>query len=153
MIFDTKPLEGISEADLQTLLTDPELERLERRRVEYKAQLPSELRDDRKEFLADVTSFANASGGYLIYGIEAHDGIPTSIPGLDIANVDQEKQRLNNIISDGVDPRISPPDIQPVSVNGSKIVLILHIQKSWNLPHMVKGSWRFFSRNSVGKYP
>ena len=38
--------------------------------IEYKAELHIDTGDDRKEFLADVTSFANSNGGDLIYGIQ-----------------------------------------------------------------------------------
>ena len=35
--------------------------------LEYKGKLPSSQDSDKKEFLADVTSFANASGGDIVY--------------------------------------------------------------------------------------
>jgi predicted HTH transcriptional regulator len=74
----------------------------EGRQLEYKEQLPAERDDEgRREFLRDVTSFANSVGGDLIYGIrEARDagGAPTATPeaivGLPGVNLDQEKLRL-----------------------------------------------------------
>ena len=52
----------------------------ESKTVEYKSQLPGRADKDRREFLYDVSSFANASGGFLLFGIEAPDGIrPQSV--------------------------------------------------------------------------
>jgi predicted HTH transcriptional regulator len=43
--------------------------------LEYKEALPTRSDGDRKEFLADVSAFANTSGGVIIYGIrELRDG-------------------------------------------------------------------------------
>jgi hypothetical protein len=61
-----KPVEEITEADLTALIEagTPELKTLE-----YKQAPPGGGDDVRKEFLADVASFANSSGGHLIYGM------------------------------------------------------------------------------------
>ena len=57
--------------------------------LDYKQDLILAKDDDKKEFLADVSSFANAAGGDLIYGIsEKRDeqgkttGIPEKSDGL-----------------------------------------------------------------------
>jgi predicted HTH transcriptional regulator len=39
-----------------------------------------------------VSSFANASGGYMIIGIEAEGGAPTRLVGLDEPNIDAAKK-------------------------------------------------------------
>jgi hypothetical protein len=41
----------------------------EGRQLDYKEQLPISSDDDKREFLGDVTSFANTAGGDLIYGV------------------------------------------------------------------------------------
>ena len=38
--------------------------------IEYKAELKFRSDDDKKELLADVSAFANAGGGNVIYGVE-----------------------------------------------------------------------------------
>lgn len=86
-------------------ITAKTLERLKEEKIkeglqlEYKESLPTEK--TREKFLTSITSFANSSGGDIIYGIRAKrddDGIPTgepeSILGLPGINVDQEKLRL-----------------------------------------------------------
>jgi hypothetical protein len=55
-----KPLDEIGLEDLQRLLTNGVAES---RSLEYKQVLPTGTDSDRKEFLVDVSSFANAIGG------------------------------------------------------------------------------------------
>lgn len=83
--------QDITENDLQIL---KENSILEGKTIEYKQSLPGNSDSERKEFLADVSSFANASGGDLIYGIveDKETGIPQDIIGIDIENVDEEKE-------------------------------------------------------------
>lgn len=95
--------------------------------LEYKKELPGNSDSDKKEFLADVSSFANTIGGTIIYGIEEEKdehgrnrGIPKEIVGLGTVNFDQEKQRLENIIRDNLDPKLTNLLIRNVEVDKSK---------------------------------
>lgn len=146
-----KPVDSITVDDLKRLIEE---EVAENRYIEYKESLPGNSDSDKKEFLADISSFANASGGDLIYGIRAESGLPRGLVGVEIGNVEAEFLRLENMIRDGVEPRIIGTRILPIPVNGSKIVLLIRIPRSWAMPHMVtyKGHSRFFSRTSAGKY-
>lgn len=145
-------LESIIESDLQDLVHNKVLEN---KTLEYKEDLPGNSDKDKKEFLADISAFANAAGGDLIYGIKEVDGEPIEVCGLQIPNVDAEKLRLENIIRDGVEPRISGLSIRAIPVQTSKVAIIIRIPRSWALPHMVNFKMRpqFYSRNSAGKYP
>ncbi len=152
MIF-TKPLNALQEEDLQALV---ESQTPEGKTVEYKGELPGGTDNDKKEFLADVSSFANAQGGYLFYGIEEAAGVPQRISGLQLENVDGKKLQLENLIRDGLNPRLPRVDLYAISLLGqpNSWVLLLHIQKSWLAPHRVvfKDHGHFYSRNSAGKY-
>ncbi|MCD6453036.1 MAG: ATP-binding protein, partial [Dehalococcoidales bacterium] len=156
-------IENITEEDLQALIENSVLES---KTLEYKQELPknSDQKNSdqsRKEFLADVSSFANASGGDLIFGITEgitegrKTGIPKSLEGLSIENIDQEILRLENMIRAGIEPRIPPVSTQPITLKNSKTVLVIRIPKSWRSPHRVsyKGHDKFYSRSSNGKYP
>ncbi|MDI6759295.1 MAG: ATP-binding protein [Candidatus Brocadiaceae bacterium] len=124
--------------------------------IEYKQELPGNSDTDKKEFLADVSSFANASGGDLIYGIVEDKGIPIELKGLTIENIDSEISRLENIIRDGIGPRISGVAIsKPICLLNSKVALIIRVPKSWISPHRVifKSHDKFYSRSTTGKYP
>lgn len=153
MSLDGKPLESINEGDLQELVDNKVLEV---KTLEYKLSLPEEQRKKRREFLFDVSSFANASGGHLIYGVRQDNetGEPVEVCGLDTINADAEILRLENMIRDGVKPRIPGIQIHPVPLKSSGHAIVIRIPKSFRLPHMVifTDSRKFYSRNSAGKY-
>jgi hypothetical protein len=149
-----KNIDQITEEDLQALIDNSVLED---KTIEYKQSLLGNSDSDKKEFLADISSFANASGGDLIYGIleDKDTGIPKKLEGLTIENVDQEIRRLDSMIRDGIEPRILGIIIKPVRLSNSKTALIIRIPKSWINPHRVsfKGHDKFYSRSTNGKYP
>ena len=152
-----KPFENIVHSDVAALIDN---EVGERRTLEYKEQLPGNSESDKKEFLADISSFANAGGGDVLYGVkEKRDaaGRPTGIaeaaPGLDGINCDGAIQRLENMIRDGIEPRIPGIRIKAVEGFAEGPVIVVRVSRSWALPHMVRNSSRFYSRNSSGKYP
>ncbi len=142
------------EEDLQALVDNSVLEC---KTIEYKQALPSNSDSDKKEFLADVSSFANASGGDLIFGItsDKKTGTPKSLEGLSIENSDQEILRLENMIRGGIEPRIPSVTTKPIKLSNSKFALVIRIPKSWISPHRVilGGHDKFYSRSSNGKYP
>jgi len=147
-----KQLESIEESDLQALM---ENQIAEGKTIEYKQSLPGNSDSDKKEFLADVSSFANAAGGHLIYGIKEEAGVPVEICGLRDINPDDQILRLENLIRNNIEPRIPGVSTQAISLRVAGVAVIVRIPRSWALPHMVKFKkhWRFYSRNSAGKYP
>jgi hypothetical protein len=152
MALPLKSLDQITETDLLALITAAESEN---KVIDYKETLPGNADSDRKEFLYDVSSFANASGGHLLYGIKAKDGIPTELKGTANLNADAEKLRLHNILQSGIQPRIPGVEIHEVKLKGDNSVLLVRIPRSWSSPHMVtfQSASKFYSRNSAGKYP
>jgi hypothetical protein len=153
-----KAFDQIDQDDIDALVMN---EVKEGRTLDYKEELPGGSDGDKKEFLADVSSFANAVGGDLLFGVkEKRDatgkttGIPESVPGLVGVNVDAEIRRLENVIRDGIKPRIAGARLRNVDGFSSGPVLLLRVPKSYAAPHMVtfKDHSRFYSRNSGGKY-
>ena len=135
----------------------------ESRLVDFKLALPGTTAGDKKEFLADVSAFANTSGGVILYGIEtqrdANDqdtGIADRVAGLPGINTDKEKQRLLAMAHDGVSPSLSPfvtvQSIESPTWRGP--VLAVGIAASLARPHMIiyEKSNRFWRRSDVGKY-
>jgi len=147
-----KRLESLEERDLRSLI---ENQVLEGKTIEYKLVLPSSSDEDKREFLADVSSFANASGGHLIYGIKEESGVPVGIPGLRNIDPDAEILRLENMMRDAIEPRIPGVSLRAIPLEASGVGIIIRIPRSWALPHVVKfkAHWRFYSRTSAGKYP
>ncbi len=153
-----KPFDAIDKSDIDNLVA----ERIaEKRTIEYKKSLPESTDPLKREFLADVSSFANAAGGDILYGIvEERDiagkgtGRPQSTPGLASINTNDVILRLENIIRDGIEPRIPLVQTKPIEGFVEGPVIMIRIPKSWSSPHMVKfnGTSRFYSRNSAGKY-
>lgn len=155
MLLINKELNEITETDLQDLINNKVAEK---KTIEYKQALPDNSEDQKKKFLAQVSSFANASGGDLIYGIieDRQTGLPKNLEGLNIKNIDAEIRRLDNMILTGIQPRIiGIKPITPIMLSNSKIILIIRIPKSWNSPHRVifNGHDKFYSRSTNGKYP
>jgi len=148
-----KPITSIEESDLQALVAAqlPEL-----KTIEYKQALPGGTDADKKEFLADVSSFSNTIGGDVLFGIEAQAGVPTQLTGIQIDDVDAQKLRLEHLLRDGIAPRLPWVDIHTVALAAKPgyYVLLLRIQKSWLSPHRVifKDHGHFYARNSAGKY-
>jgi predicted HTH transcriptional regulator len=129
----------------------------ERKTLEYKAKLNINTGDEKAEFLADISSFANASGGDIIFGIsderDADDkatGIPSEVVGLSIGNPDAELGRISQIVESGVQPRF-PFQAKVISIPDKGSVMLIRVQKSWDSPHMVTHSnrTRFYSRNGI----
>src|ERR1700759_1448782 len=106
----SKTIDAISKQDFESLITA----RVgERRTLDYKQELPGGRDDDKREFLYDIASFANASGGDLIFGISDErdvkgkpTGIPNSADGVDLQNGSDIIARLENLVRDGIFPRI-----------------------------------------------
>ena len=102
MAFEGKTLESIEAADILALHENAVAEG---KTLEYKRDLPGGVDEQKREFLADVSSLANAAGGHLVFGIEESEGVPASVPGIEGIDPDAETLRLENIIRDGISPR------------------------------------------------
>lgn len=145
-----KSIEDITEEDLQVLI---ENSISESKHIEYKSDLRVNSESEKKEFLADISSFANASGGLILYGITEENGIPKEIKGIDLENIDKEIVRLEQIITSGIEPRMTGINFHSVKLHNFKYVLMIHIPKSWISPHRVKYDNKFYRRSTRGKYP
>lgn len=152
----TVAFDALAKAEIDALVANktPEL-----RALEYKEALPGNTDAAKKEFLADVSSFANAAGGHILYGVVAErdssnntTGAPESTPGLAI-NCDTERLRLESIIRNGIAPRIPGVEIRCIDGFAVGPVIAVHIPRSFAAPHMVTlhGTSRFYSRTSAGK--
>jgi hypothetical protein len=151
MTLEDKPLDLLEESEIRALLDD---EVPESKVIDYKRSLPGPSDLEKKEFLRDVSSFANASGGHLLYGIDEENGVPVRICGLSDIDPDHEILRLESMVQTGIAPRIPGISMRAVPLSGGGSVIVVRIPRSWASPHMItKGSSRFYSRNSAGKYP
>jgi hypothetical protein len=76
-----KKLQAVTADDIQAVIENGVRED---RHIDYKRSLPDKTKDnDRKELLADVSAFANTSGGDILFGVDEErneKGEPTGIP-------------------------------------------------------------------------
>jgi hypothetical protein len=151
-----KPLDQISKDDVLDLVKN----RIpESKTMEYKELLPGDTDSEKREYTADITAFANTQGGDLLYGItEERDtenkptGVPKEATGLSTINPENEILRLTTLIRDTTDARLT--GLQPKTILGFPgPVILIRVPNSWNKPHMVKATGRFFARSNAAKYP
>ncbi len=146
-----KLIADIQAADIEQLVVEATREG---RSLEFKRELPGGKESDRKEFLADVSSFANAAGGDLIYGVGEMNGVASEAIGLAVSNIDAEVLRLDQMIRSGVSPRLAGTQIHIVHGLQNGPAVVIRISRSWQGPHAVsyQQDFRFYSRSTNGKF-
>jgi predicted HTH transcriptional regulator len=158
MLLLGKHVESITSADILRLVEEgiPES-----RSLDYKRDLLGNRDKDKKEFLADVSSFANTGGGVIIFGIDeqrdedgGNTGVPFRILGIGDTSPDEAIRRMDNIIRDGLDPVLDGGVIIRGVPIGDDTVLVVGIPRSVMAPHMVifKNHGRFYGRASAGRF-
>lgn len=152
-----KRIKDVTIDDIQRLIDNEVAESMT---IEYKAELKIDKGEERKEFLADITSFTNTEGGVIIYGIaEKKDsnhqnlGIPDRLTPIESENTEKLIQAIESIAKDGVEPKIGNLAVHTIQHQGGYLLLI-GISKSIGLPHMVtiKRTNKFYKRSNSGKY-
>jgi len=146
----TVPFDKIDEKTIRELVNNKVAEV---KTLDYKKELPETTDRKKKEFLADVSSFANASGGHLVFGVEEKKGAPIAANGVTSDDPDATISWLESVARDGIAPRI--PNLKTKAITGFKKgpIFVMEIPKSWIGPHMVSfdKSSRFYTRTSNGK--
>jgi len=99
--------------------------------IEYKSQA-----QEKNKFLAGIVSLVNTEGGDLILGVKEEDGIPVDFCGLEITNADEEINRLEKIIRNGVEPKITGHEFHAINLSNGQPILILRLPSSWAKPHV-----------------
>lgn len=152
-----KPLADLTKSDLERLVADRVSEGRTR---DYKRDLELASDAHKKEVARDVSSLANAAGGYLVYGVEEerdadgkNTGIPARILGVSCPNFDQTKLRYESIVSDYIDPRVQGIDIRAIDGFERGPAIVVHVPRSWFSPHMLsyQKQTHFYSRNTSGR--
>lgn len=160
MLFLGKPVHEINLTDVERFR---DTDKSEDRYLDYKQQLP--VKDDKKaieRFLFGVAAMANGGGGLLLYGIKERQesgkntGLIEEILGVSLEKTtfDSEKQRLNELLHDHIDPAVPGVDIFPIDTRKKEPLIAISVPRSFAAPHMVTKDKLniFYSRNSAGKY-
>jgi hypothetical protein len=131
-IFE-KPLSQLATADLEELLQQNAVENV---RLEFKLLIP-----DKDEILKKLSSFANAFGGFVVFGAAANssDGRIEDLPGVDARA--GFKQTLVQWCFGGASPplTIEVSDPIPVPGNKGKVCYVAHVPESDVAPHFLNG--------------
>ncbi|CBJ39325.1 putative ATPase associated with various cellular activities [Ralstonia solanacearum CMR15] len=123
--------------------------------IDFKRELPAAWDNGAKhELYADVSAFANAGGGDLIYGMEEDDqGQAASVVPLNL-NADETALRLADFLLNGVEPRMPGVQVQPLAVTVGGVdgfAFVIRVPQSWAGPHRVKSNYKFYIREGNRK--
>jgi hypothetical protein len=133
--------------DLQRLVDEEIQESLT---LDYKAS-PSLARDDkpRDELCKDVSAFANAAGGQIIYGIVEKDRKPVKVDD----GSDLSREWIEQVIDSRVQPRLDGLVITPVPIGSGRHAYVLTIpQASGRAPHQAPDK-KYYKRQNFQSVP
>ena len=138
--INNKSLMECVEDDFQIILHNPDYS--ENQYLDYKKTLSylsvrRERREDEiYEFRNDVCSFANADGGYIIYGIAEEEGaVASELEGIDIQNKDQFELELRDKLS-FIEPKCPPVQIHFVKLHNERYLVILKVDHDMFAPYI-----------------
>jgi predicted HTH transcriptional regulator len=99
----------------------------------------------------DVSAFANAAGGCILYGVEEKKNIPIDVDGT--IEIEDKKEWLNRVINGNIVPRIEGIEIYAVRFEArpGKAVLVVSIPMS-HTAHQAKDK-RYYHRYDEESLP
>ena len=123
----------------ESLLKFIELGLEEGAQIDYKEALSGTSKKEAyKEFLKDISAFANANGGLLIIGVkEPDDGLPIEKQIVGLTDGINLAKDLERVAATSIDPRIPGLLIKTIQLPNNTYVIIVFIPPSMNKPHMV----------------
>ena len=136
-----KEIIDCSLTDIQVIIDNPDY--AENEYLDYKKAFSIDAVDkDKKqqeqvEFRNDVCAFANANGGYLIFGVDEKKGIPTEIIGINIKNNNKDlfERDVRNYLQ-SIKPRIPFYRIRFIDMPDEKYIVIMLIQHDFFAPYI-----------------
>src|ERR1700747_1228259 len=143
---------GMDEAYLDRQFVQGGLQ--ESQSLEYKASAALGRQSaDRSELCKDVSAFANAGGGMVIYGIAEHKHDPTGIDqGVDSTVFN--KEWIQNVLTTGVQPKLEHLEIAVVdlpSKGKDRVAFVIRIGQATALAPHQNGSDNQYYRRANSK--
>lgn len=155
MTIHLLPFDRLTEADLRSL---QERRIPEGPTLDYKLALGFD-EDGKFELLKDVTAFANAGGGTLVFGVaegEGEDrGYLAGLPGL-AGSPDELLVRVEQILRDNIEERLPGLLLRAVPRDAGGFFLLIRVPGSPLAPHMITMKTtrpRFYLRGTVSSQP
>lgn len=133
-----------------------ELRISEGHQIDYKVGLHTKWEKLAREFLKDVTAFANANGGIIVIGArEPSDSLPIDDQIVGIQNACDVAVRLEGLTRSAIDPRISGLLLKPICLEDGRQVLVVRIPQSFSKPHMAiyQKERSFYIRHTESSVP
>ncbi|WP_028515176.1 AlbA family DNA-binding domain-containing protein [Ruminococcus flavefaciens] len=133
-----------NEEDLKVLIENPDYR--ENEYIDYKKnfsflEIPKDKKDiiiqKKSEFKSDICAFANAEGGYLIFGISDENGCASEICGIDIPNDNTdifELDRRNDLV--GIQPKLPSLSFHFIKLENKRYVVIVCIKHDNFAPYL-----------------
>ena len=126
--------------DLQVIIDNPSF--AENEYLDYKKsftidEVPKEQKlQEQIELRNDVCSFANAEGGYLLFGIKEIKGVPTKIEGITIKGNSRDlfERELKNYLQP-IKPRIPFYQIRFLELPDNRYVVVLLVKHDYFAPY------------------
>lgn len=146
------PLDAISLEKIKALVA---YARSEGPTLDFKEAFPTANHKGVRDFLADVTAFANTDGGDIIIGVrEDKNGVAAEIVGIDRLGLDEDLRRVEDQLRACVDPRVPHFRVCEIALDNGRVVLVIRVAASMIAPHRVafNGNSRFFRRANRGNY-
>jgi hypothetical protein len=126
--------------------------------LEYKAcdalrATPTKSRDKIiSEVSKDVSSFANANGGTIIYGVTEKDHYPRDIDENPFDPNVISKEWLEDIIDSNIKKKINGIRITPIYLINNKVLYVVYIPQSLTGPHQAN-DFRYYQRRNFKAEP
>jgi Putative DNA-binding domain len=147
-----RPLDEITRADIEALQT---YGRSEGPTLDFKQCFPGAEHKGVRDFLADVTAFANTDGGDIVIGVrEDKNGNAAEIIGIEKDGLDENLRRIDDQLRSCVDPRVPQFQVREIPLVDGRVALVMRVGASIIAPHRVvfDKSSRFFRRGNRGNY-
>jgi Putative DNA-binding domain len=144
-----KPIKDLSYQDIYDLVYVQKQD--EGHHLDYKGE-PKNIDEFANKIIKTFSSFANAHGGYVIFGVEEADkknkifkigGISKSFSNKSFV------EWLNQNISGNIEPKLFYPDPKVIEIPESgKIIVVYHIPESTKKPHFNNRESKYFVRQN-----
>lgn len=146
------PIEDIRLSDLKTLVDNRVSEN---RRLEFKRDHYGRKDEDRREFAADISAFANSQGGDLVIGVAEENGSASELTGVAAENPDQLVRAIVESLRTSIEPAIEEVRVAWIELSPGRGAIVIRVPRSWSAPHRVTVAKdnRFFIRDENGKHP
>ena len=128
-----------NEITVDMLRTLIESEIAEGQVIEFKRAIDVSDAKAKQNLSREVASFANASGGDIVFGMDEKSGTASELVALPGFDADRIELQLRQIFNSNIEPPVPGLRFCPVEIQPGKFALVLRIPRSWVRPHALLG--------------